>query len=324
MEPTTVKGIIQLATERLQRLNGEVLNVVEVVRPTSVTWVSNLSRIISKLSPFVANSIEFLVVDFLNGQPEFKPIGEWSRQDPGFPDVILNLKPGGPQLPTPGLEVKAWFPLATEITGRFKTADVLLEDGRISVAVLAWLPEYLLFGKPKLIDVCVVPGLSVAKARNTHYFSPPHYLVVEPEETSNRTVNLQQSNTEGYRLQDDSEEVIRAAAEKAKELELFRGGYQSGYDYRSRVNQLRSAFRYRLDTNFSKIDRIEHAGIEDFKQKVYDTEFWGRTIGDWNGLFNPNRRTIQNRQKLVDTLCDALGDHLGPELTSHASKRLIP
>ena len=302
MEPTTANGIIQFATQRLQKLNGEVLDVVEVARPSSVIWVSNLSRIISKLSPFVANSIEFLVVDFLNRQPEFEPIGEWSRQDPGFPDVILNLKPGGLQLPTPGLEVKAWFPFATEITGRFKTADVILADGRISVAVLAWLPEYLLFGKPKLIDVCVVPGLSVAKARNAHYFSPPHYLVVEPEETSNRTVNLQQSNTEGYRLQDDSEEVIRAAVVKAEELGLFKGGYQSGSDYRSRVDQLRSAFRYRLDTNFAKIDRIEHAGIEDFKQQVYETEFWGRTIGDWNGLFNPSRRTPRSRERLVDAL----------------------
>ena len=36
-----------------------------------------------------------------------------------------------------------------------------------------------------------------------HYHKPPDYLVFEPEDTSERTANLQQTNTNGYKLQQD-------------------------------------------------------------------------------------------------------------------------
>lgn len=36
------------------------------------------------------------------------------------------------------------------------------------VAILAWLPEKIIYGKPRILDVCVVSGLSVALARDTH------------------------------------------------------------------------------------------------------------------------------------------------------------
>ena len=59
-------------------------------------------------------------MEFLNDQPEYQELGEWQRQDPGFPDMIFV----GPTVtPSPGFEIKAWFPLATEITARFKDSQ---------------------------------------------------------------------------------------------------------------------------------------------------------------------------------------------------------
>jgi hypothetical protein len=71
-----------------------------------------LGKVISKLSPLLGNLIEFNTVEFLNKQKAFSPFGKWKRQDPGFPDTIFS----GSIQPTPGLEIKAWFPLATEIS----------------------------------------------------------------------------------------------------------------------------------------------------------------------------------------------------------------
>ena len=48
---------------------------------------------------------------------DWNGIGEWIRQDPGFPDALFK---SSIIQPNPGIEIKAWFPFATEITARFK------------------------------------------------------------------------------------------------------------------------------------------------------------------------------------------------------------
>ena len=115
-------------------------------------------------------------VEFLNDQPEFTGLGVWKRQDPGFPDTIFE----GPITPTAGFEIKAWFPLATEITARFKDSQNHFTQEQTNICMLAWLQDQLIYGKPYIIDVCVVSGGSVAKARDDHYHNPPDYLVLEP------------------------------------------------------------------------------------------------------------------------------------------------
>ena len=316
----TPDEIVQLASSRLQQLSGEVLDVMEVFRPSSVAELLNLSRLVSKLSPIVGNIIEFRVVEFLNRQPEFESLGSWVRQDPGFPDAVFVGFSTAEVSLKPGFEVKAWFPFATEITGRFKTTDVQLSDDHISVCILAWVPEYLVFGKPRLVDLCLVSGLSVAHVRNAHYYNPPHYVVSEPEDTSSRTANLQQSNTEGYILQETESHMRESAAQMVEDLGLSTG-YSSEPDFQSRIGQLRGSFAYRLDTNYGKIDRIAHEGIEDFKQRVLETEYLGRSLADWKRLFGA--RTDAGPQNLLDALYNGLGDQLGG-LADSASKRLIP
>lgn len=58
--------------------------------------------------------------------------------------------------------------------------------------------------------------------------------------------------------------------------------YSSKEEYQRRLKKLLGQFVYRLDTNYAKIDRIEHAGIESFKKRVLDTVLRGKTIKEWS------------------------------------------
>ena len=102
---------IAIATEHLNDLSGHVFDLLTVEKPISPDAAVNLSRVVSKLSPLLGNLIEFNTVEYLNDQEEFEGEGQWERQDPGFPDTVFR----GVE-PLPGFEIKAWFPLATEIT----------------------------------------------------------------------------------------------------------------------------------------------------------------------------------------------------------------
>lgn len=131
--------VISTASAQLRSLSGHVFDVLTVAKPVSPEAALNLSKVVSKLSPLVGNMIEFNTCEYLNEQEEFKELGKWRRQDPGFPDVVFD----GSVKPTPGFEVKAWFPLATEITARFKDSQNHFLDDRTHVAMIAWLPEFV-------------------------------------------------------------------------------------------------------------------------------------------------------------------------------------
>lgn len=132
------------------------------------------------------------------------------------------------------------------------------------MALIAWLPENVIWGKPKIIDVLVVSGKSVAEARDAHYHRPPDYLVFEPEDTSNRTSNLQQTNTNGYKLQTDKCDVKSAIefVEKWGESALE---YSPTPEYQQRLRSLYGQFVYRLDA--------DEAVLEEDKGKM-TVRFW--------------------------------------------------
>ena len=268
--------IINIANSHLTSLPNHIFDILSISKPKSIDEAINLSKIISKLSPIVGNLIEFRMVEFLNEITELKQIGSWKRQDPGFPDTIFESK----ITPTPGFEIKAWFPLATEITARFKDSQNYFDNDQTYVLLIAWLPEQLLYGRPKIIDVCSVSGKSIAKARDLHYYNPPDYLVLEPEDTSNRTSNLQQTNTNGYKFQGD-ENDFNDAKKYLNTLKDFSDVYEPTPDYQIKVRNIFEKYKYRLDTNYAKIDRIEHLGIEEFKTKVLNTEIINMPINSW-------------------------------------------
>lgn len=271
--------ILATAKHELNALDSHLIDILDIKRPPSLAYAKNLAKVISKLSPFLGNMIEFSTVDLLN-KHNWGGNGQWVRQDPGFPDALFQSES---VLPNPGIEIKAWFPFATEITARFKDSVTIFKDNNIDMALIAWLPENVIWGKPKIIDVLVVSGKSVAEARDFHYHKPPDYLIFEPEDTSERTANLQQTNTNGYKLQQD-----KCDANQAKLVVDGWGEtgkvYSPSPGYQRLLRSLYGDFVYRLDTNYAKIDRIEHVEIEAFKTRVLEREFHGKTIKQWSSI----------------------------------------
>lgn len=264
----------------MKGLSGHEFDLLDITKPVSPEAAVNLSKVISKLSPLLGNLIEFNTCEYLSDKPEFENIGKWVRQDPGFPDAIFQ----GNIDPTPGFEIKAWFPLATEITARFKDSQNHFLDDRTYVAMIAWLPEHLIYGKPYILDVVVVSGASVAKSRDDHYHNPPDYIVLEPEDTKARTRNLQQTNTNGFKFQ-GTREQFREAQEFVRSWGDGGTTYSPTANYQQMLRELFGRFPYRLDTNYAKMDRIVHEELEAFKTKVLSTQVNGMTVRQWSRLF---------------------------------------
>ena len=146
--------VLDCAKSELTGLDEHLIDILDISRPPSLEYAKNLAKVISKLSPLLGNMIEFSTVDLLN-QYDWCDNGKWVRQDPGFPDALFK---SDIIIPNPGIEIKAWFPFATEITARFKDSVNIFSENNIDVALIAWLPEHVIWGKPKIIDVLVVSG----------------------------------------------------------------------------------------------------------------------------------------------------------------------
>ena len=270
------KEALEIATEAVLRLRGHTLDILTITKPRDLQAAIDLSKVVSKLSPIVGNTIEHTTALYLNTTHSWPHDCRWIRQDPGFPDIVL----AGMPFPQPGMEVKALFPLSTEITARFRDSQQLLREYNIKVVVVCWLPEFVIAGKPKIIDVFVCNAIDIASARDTHYHNPPNYVVMEPEDTSLRTQNLQQKNCNGMRFQGDAIQL-----QEARNLVNSWGDdglvYKAEPSYQTLLRDLTNRFPYRLDTNFAKIDRIALPSLEAFKLRVLKTVYAGRTVQDW-------------------------------------------
>lgn len=281
------QDILTKAKIELTGLDRHLIDIIDVKKPPNLEYAKQLAKVISKLSPLLGNMIEFSTVDLLN-EHDWENNGKWIRQDPGFPDALFKSET---ILPNPGIEIKAWFPFATEITARFKDSVTMFSQNNIDVALIAWLPENVIWGKPQVIDVLVVGGKSVAEARDRHYHRPPDYLVFEPEDTTQRTANLQQTNTNGYKLQSDKCNVADAIA-VVESWGNDGKDYSPSPAYQQLLRSLYGQFVYRLDTNYAKIDRIEHDEIEAFKTRVLNTSFHGKTIRQWSAILASNDDSV--------------------------------
>lgn len=111
--------------------------------------------------------------------------------------------------------------------------------------MLAWLPENIIYGKPKIIDILITSEASVAKARDAHYHNPPNYVVLEPENTTGRTKNLQQTNTNGYKFQNekgsiqDAEIFVNSWGEHGRT-------YNTSPEYQEQLRTLLRKYDYRF------------------------------------------------------------------------------
>lgn len=97
---------LDLATKAVLQLRDHTMDILTVKRPRDLQEASDLSKVVSKLSPLVGNTIEYTITQHLNSQKIWPEGCIWIRQDPDFPDTLLSGMPW----PPPGLEIKAWFP----------------------------------------------------------------------------------------------------------------------------------------------------------------------------------------------------------------------
>lgn len=65
--------------------------------------------------------------------------------------------------------------------------------------------------------------------------------------------------------------------------------YKPTPEYQKLLRELIAHFKYRLDTNFAKMDRIVHPEIESFKERIYKTECSGMEIYQWQKLLASRR-----------------------------------
>lgn len=171
----TTHEILEAASLQIESLKGVKFDAIRLGQPATLDEAINHTKIVSKLSPMMGNLIEFNVCNYLNNTGHFSGIGNWKRQDPGFPDTIFESET---IKPTPGIEIKAWFPLSTEITARFKDSQDHFLENQTNVALICWIPEFIIYGDPIIIDSVVISAKSVAEARDHHYSNPPDYLIV--------------------------------------------------------------------------------------------------------------------------------------------------
>jgi len=235
-----------------------------------------IAKNISKLSPFVSTQLENAVIQTLTEVPGAEGLS-WQRQDPGFPDAGLTYR--GTQTGH-GIEAKAWYVCGTEITARFKASQTVLIGKRVYVILVAWIMSDIVFGTPTILDFALFDAEDVARVRDEHYHQPISYLVVEPEDTTDRTVNLQQANVMGFRVQTKDEERLG-------QMQVLLGDrWEHPYTPWSRamVKVLRQNLEYREETNFAKLDRIDHPGIEAFKARILAMEYRGRSVATWTEI----------------------------------------
>lgn len=280
MEPTgEVADEMVRADALLQSLVGEDIDTLTVnsLDPEDAAF---LALIVSKLSPMIGNLLERKITDLLSDKDAVHGMS-WIRQDPGFPDALLIDRHG--ESTDCGYEVKAWYTLSTELTGRFRESVNLLAPRHVRVAIVAWHMSHIVYGTPRIVGVLTVNGESVARKRDAHYHRPPDYLCVEPQDTTGRTGNLQQTNVAGYKWQSTSAAMV-AEAKSVAARHTGRTAEPHSPTAQALAAELMSRFDYRMDTNFAKIDRIDHPDIERFKSQMLAETVRGRKLIDWTKL----------------------------------------
>lgn len=287
----TTNDVLSDATNIISSMKNEIFDVLSISKPDDIEYAKFMAKVNSKISSIVGNMIEFSMANVLNENSKYKSLGHWERQDPDFPDnVFLSDHLSGE---IPGIEVKAWYPLATEITARFKPSQAILSTNNPLLALVAWAPEYILHGSPKILGVYITPAIELAKSRDNHYYQPPHYLLLEPGNTINRTKNLQQRNVEGYVQQDWSKKMEEDALKLLTNSGIDLNTYKINSQTNKIMHEINAKFPYRLDTNFAKINRIKNTGVNTFKENILSEKLFGYPISYW--------ARITKDPKVIDT-----------------------
>ncbi|WP_129587606.1 hypothetical protein [Actinomyces minihominis] len=296
---------LELADHALSSLVGEDVDAI-FINSVETEEAPFLARIVSKLSPMVGNLMEQRIASTLS-----RHAGdgyEWVRQDPGFPDAVL--RDSETHEIYAGYEIKAWYVMSTEITGRFRESLNLLQGKNVNVVIVAWCMSNLILGQPKVLGMLTVSGEELASSRDTHYHQPPRYLTIEPNDTTDRTRNLQQSNVNGYKLQEKESEEVNPSALADALTRTYTDQAPHTPQAQAEAAELMRDLSYRLDTNFAKIDRVDNDVVEDFKSRIMRSAYLGRTIKDWKDVFSDLTKADDGKRASAEETIKGLYDDM--------------
>ena len=83
------REVLNIATTTVLELKGHTLDILTVRKPRNLQEAIDLSKVVSKLSPIVGNTIETAITEYLNSKKIWPEGCVWIRQDPDFPDALL-------------------------------------------------------------------------------------------------------------------------------------------------------------------------------------------------------------------------------------------
>jgi len=243
---------------------------------------------LAKFSSVLSNMLEVHLVEELNKVNKmfnYWPNHKWINQDPYFPDCILVPNKGyNPKTNTHGvmgIEVKIWYPMATELTARLNESQDTAGLDNSVLLIGAWMPKSLIWGEIHTLGAGVFDLLDVIRTRDRKWFKPPKELITEPNDTTSRTSNLQQTNVIFWELQSGNDIAKTIVAGWPDE------DYSTDSATQTRINHLidHPDISYRQENqNRNKIQRINFAEIDDFRQSMSEKKICGKTLKSWQEM----------------------------------------
>lgn len=301
------------------------VDVVELNR-CNENAVTEFLKNISKLSPLISVEIETRARDHLRS--------EFSDILPSNINWVVNERIEGEKYPDlaladlqfdppsnwvwAGIEIKAWCPLATEISGRMMKGQSIMEEYPDQLVLIVWLPENLLYGEPKILATWVGEGQDIAKARDDHWHwvldrdaSTKSSLILEPDFSPDRDPHKQHTNVYRYKWDDDSEgsqEKLDELEERAEELGIIDEPYSPEDEFQKKVQTLRGEFSeyFTEGSNFRKIGRCHYDELEEFQERFKKETFVeGKSVAQWesclkNGNPEPFSNVLSGTQKYIE------------------------
>lgn len=254
--PETISA--EKVREALLALEGTVIEGFSIPLPGDL-------RDISKAAALVSGVVEDRIPELLNRvrSQTWDEDGdlhayEFRRMTIGFPDIQL-VERADPERFIFEMEAKSWYILATDpMTARFETSGSAVREGTL-IAVVAWMLDGIVSGRPKLLRIHVDDARRLAEVRDAAW------IATDPAGSHKVT---QPDNPPGT-----SRSQLRTQA--TAEMRDAQGNWRPESE------------------NFGKLHRLYDFALQSFESGVWDLVAAGKPLGQWRAFFvsNPAKAT---------------------------------
>lgn len=214
----------------------------------------------SRLSTYVSNRLEYVIIDYLNDTKISKAYN-WIRLEGKFPDLQLlhNNKSTGL-----GIEIKSTYGHCDEPSARFWHSITNFKSYESQyICIIAWELDKDTYGYPIVYNTFCVDAKKLAESRDKGIHKPPDSLLCMPYNISEG--NTKQTDVKVYLLQD---EESRQSAKKMMEEHNISDQSPWSNESQTLVHTLKNSFKYRIDDNKGKLNRIKHPGLQQFLKDI--------------------------------------------------------